>query len=361
VNRFLAAGLITATLLVPGVLRAQSASALLEQGIRAYSVHEYDGGSYLLRRALAVEGANALGPTEAARALMYLTATEVARNERDSALATARRLIVLDSRYRPDQGTFPPDVIAVYQEARRSAPTVSIHAVGDTAIRPGADAFVVRLGATTSPEVTATVNGADGRLVRRLYTGAFRDSVDVRWNGLDESGNAPPDGRYAIIVTPSARDRRSGAGGSNWTLRLPLELSRPPIDTTPLPPAPSDSLMRPERGDVRGAVRALAPGLAAAVAIVALPSLVSSGDHASSGRLVVGGSVAIAGVAAFLSHHPGQPIAANTQYNRSLRETWRRNAAEISRRNADRVRSAKMIIRPGAPSLIVSASGGETP
>lgn len=356
-NRLLAAGLTISTLLVPVAARAQSASSLLEQGVRAYSVREYDGGAWLLRRALAVEGSGALGTADAAKALMYLTATEVARSQRDSALAAARRLIVLDARYRPDQQTFGPDVIAVLQEARRAAPSVSIRAPGDTAIRPGADAFVVRLGATTSPEVTATITGADGRVVRTLYTGAFRDSIDLRWNGLDASGNPPPDGRYAIIVAPTAREQRRSGGGATWSLHLPLELARHPVDTTPLPPAPPDSLLRPERGDTKSALRALAPGIAAGVAIIALPKVVATGEHASGARLIVGGSVAIAGIAAFLSRHPGQPLPGNTQYNRNLRDNWRRNTAEISRRNADRVRQAKMIIRPGAPSLVT----GETP
>ena len=60
-------------------------------------------------------------------------------------------------------------------------------------------------------------------------------------------------------------------------------------------------------------------------------------------------------------HHPGQRIPQNQQYNRSLRDTWRRNVAEISRRNADRVRGARLIIRPGAPSLVTGAAAGETP
>ena len=351
-NRLLAAGLTVSALLVPLTARAQSTSALLDQGVRAYSVREYDGGAWLLRRALAVEGSLGLGPTDAARALIYLTAIEVARNQRDSALAAARRLVVLDPRYRPDERTFPPQVIAVYQEARRSAPAVSIRANGDTAIRPGAEAFVVRLGASTTPEVTASVNGTDGRIVRMLYTGTIRDTIEVRWNGLDASGNAPPDGRYAILVTPTARERRNSGGGDSWTLRLPLEVSRPAVDTTPLPAAPPDSLFRPERGDTRGAMHALVPGVAAGLAIVVLPNLVASGERASSARLIVGGTVAIAGVAAFLSHHPGQRLPENTQYNRNLRENWRRNVAEISRRNADRLRQGKMIIRPGAPALV---------
>lgn len=355
-NRLLA-GFIVAALLVPTVALGQSASSLLDQGIRAYTVREYDGAAWLLRRALTAEGANALPPAEIARGLMYLTATEVARNQRDSAVSAAHRLMVLDPHYRPDQQTFPPDVVAIFQEARRSAPTVSIRAIGDTAIRPGADAFIVRLGSTASPEVTATVNSADGRVVRTLYNGAFRDSVDLRWNGLDASGSPPPDGRYAVIVTPSARERRGAS--TSWTLRLPIEVAHLPVDTLPLPAAPSDSLMRPEHGDTKDAMRALAPGIGAGLAIILVPKLVASGEHASSARLIVGGSVAIAGIAAFLSHHPGQQLPANERYNRSLRDNWKRNVAEISRRNADRLRQARMIIRPGAPSL--TTNGGDTP
>lgn len=360
-NRFHATACVIAlticACLVPSRARAQSATQILEQGIRAYTVREYDGGAYLLRRALSEDGANALGPTDAARGLMYLTATEVARGQRDSALAAAKRLVVLDARYRPDSRSFPAEVLAVYQEARRAAPTVSIRAFGDTAIKPGSEAFVVRLAAPTSPEVLAAVTYADGRAVRTLYTGSFRDSIDVRWNGLDASGNAPPDGRYLLVVQPTSRERRNS--GDNWTLRLPLELARPTVDTTPLPPAPPDSLLKPERGDMHGAMRALIPGIAAGAAIVILPKAVAS-DHASNARLFIGGSVAIAGVAAFLSHHPGQRIPENLQYNRTVRDSWRRNVAEISRRNADRIRGAKLIIRPGAPTLVTGAAG-DTP
>ena len=357
-NRFRAAGLTVGLLLVPALARAQSPSALLDQGVRAYSVGEYDGGVWLLRRALAAEGPEALSNASIARALLYLTATEVARNQRDSALAAARRLIMLDPRYRPDEN-FPAPVLAIYNEARRTAPSVSIRASGDTAIRPGAESFVVRLGSSTSPDVTAALTNADGRVVRMLFSGTLRDTVVVRWNGLDGSGNVPDAGRYVIVVTP--RERKSGGGAAstsaNWTLRLPLELTRPSVDTTPLPSAPPDSLFRPERGSSNAAVRALVPGVVAGMAIIALPKVVATGDRASNARLIVGGAVTIAGIAAFFSHHPGQRLPANEQYNRNLRETWRRNSTEIARRNADRMRQSRMIIRPGAPSLVTS----ETP
>ena len=353
-NRYLAVALTIVALFVPGQARAQSASTLLDQGVKAYQIREYDGGVYMLRRALAAEGADALSNAETARALLYLTATEVARNQRDSALAAARRLILLDPRYRPDQ-SFPAPVLAVYQEARRTAPSVSIRAAGDTAIRPGSETFVVRLGSSTSPDITANVTSSDGRVVRTLFSGTLKDSVDLRWNGLDGSGKVPAPGRYLIQVTP--RNQRDNAS-ANWTLRLPLELTQPAVDTTPLPPVPPDSLFRPERGNSKAATRALVPGLIAGAAIVVLPKVVASGQDASGARLIVGGAVTIAGVAAFFSHHPGQRIPANVEYNRNLRETWQRNSQEIARRNADRMRQSRMIIRPGAPTLVTSS---ETP
>ena len=354
-NRFLVAGLVAYALLSAVQAQAQSASTLLDQGVRAYQIREYDGGVYMLRRALAAEGAEALSNAETARALLYLTATEVARNQRDSALAAARRLILLDPRYRPDE-SFPQAVLAVYQEARRTAPSVSIRAAGDTAIRPGSETFVVRLGSSTSPDVTANVTSSDGRVVRTLFSGTLKDSVDLRWNGLDGSGKVPAPGRYLIQVTP--RSQRGAPASANWTLRLPLELAQPSVDTTPLPAAPPDSLFRPERGNSSAAMRALVPGLVAGAAIVVLPKVVASGEDASGARLLVGGAVTIAGIAAFFSHHPGQRIPANEEYNRNLRETWQRNSQEIARRNADRMRQSRMIIRPGAPSLVTSS---ETP
>lgn len=339
--------LLAAVLLTPAVARGQSASDLVAQGIRAYGVREYDGGAWLLRRALSSQGADALSPAETARALMYLTAIEVARNQRDSALAVARRLLVVDPRYRPEDSTFPASVLALLQEAKRSAPGMSIRLVGDSAIRPGTtDVIALRVAAPTPAEVTAAVTSPEGRVLRTLYTGPIRDSLDLRWNGLDASGASPASGRYAITVTPVGRDRRAG-----WSLRLPIEVVRLNADTMPLPPEPPDSLFRPERGNSRSAFHALLPGVLAGAAIVILPKLVASDEHPTGARLVVGGAVTIAGVAAFLSHRPGQNLPGNTLYNRTLRENWKRNAADITRRNADQRRQARIIVRPGAPVL----------
>ena len=334
-------------LAAPGAARAQSAAAVLAQGARAYEDLELDNAAGLLRRALAVQGADALAPADADRALMYLAATELLREHGDSARAVARRLVLANPRFRPDELGFPPQVLTFYETTRRATPAVIGRAPADTAIRPGAEALAVRLYASTFHDVTATLGTEAGRVIRTLYAGPIGDSLDLHWNGLDSSGTAPPpNGRYAITVTSLDRQRRVVR-----ILRLPLEVTQGRVDTLPHPAPPADSLLLPERQSMRPALRAFAPAALAGVAIAVLPSVVANGEDASAARFVVGGTVTIAGIVAFLSHHPGRSIPANVSHNRTLRDAWRREDAEVTRRNVERVRGM-LGIRAGAPVLL---------
>ncbi len=336
-----------AALVAPRGAPAQSAADVLAQGVRAYQDLEFDGAAGLLRRSLAFQGSEALPPAGAARALIYLAATELFRNRRDSAAAAARRLVLLDPRFRPDELVFPPQVLALYEGVRRATPAVSARAPADTSIRPGADAFAVRLYASTFHDVSATLGTEAGRVVRTLYAGPIGDSLALTWNGLDSAGARPPDGRYTLTVTSLDRERRVVR-----TLRLPIELAQPLVDTLPHPAPPADSLLRPERRPFGPAVRALAPGALAGVAVVVLPAVVASREDASGARFLVGGTVAIAGIAAFLSHHPGRPIPGNAALNRTLRDDWRRAVDDVTRRNAQRLREVRMRIRASPPLLL---------
>jgi len=335
------------SLVAPRAASAQSAAAALAQGARAYEDLELDNAAGLLRRALAVQGSGALAPADADRALMYLAATELLREHADSARAVARRLVLANPRFRPDELVFPPQVLTFYEGIRRATPVVIARAPADTAIRPGSEALAVRLYASTFHDVTATLGTEAGRVVRTLYAGPIGDSLDVHWNGLDSSGTAPPpNGRYAITVTSVDRQRRVAR-----ILRLPLEVTQGRVDTLPHPAPPADSLLLPERQSMGPGLKALAPGALTGVAIAVLPSVVANGEDASAARFVVGGSLTIAGIAAFFSHHPGKSIPANVAHNRTLRDAWRREDAEVARRNAERARG--MIgIRVGAPVLL---------
>jgi len=334
-------------LAAPRAGSAQSAATVLAQAARAYDDLELDNAAGLLRRALAVQGTDALAPADLNRALMYLAATELLREHADSARAVARRLVLANPRFRPDELVFPPQVLTFYEGIRRATPVVIARAPADTAIRPGPEALAVRLYASTFHDITATLGTEAGRVVRALYAGPIADSLDLHWNGLDSSGTgSPPNGRYSITVTSLDRQRRVVR-----ILRLPLEVTQGRVDTLPHPAPPADSLLLPEKQPMGPGLKALAPGALAGVAIVVLPSVVANGEDASAARFVVGGSVTIAGIAAFFSHHPGKSIPANVAHNRTLRDAWRREDAEVARRNTERVRGM-LGIRAGAPVLL---------
>lgn len=327
----------------PTAAGAQSGPDLLARGVRAYEELEFDAAAGLLRRALAFHGRDALAQPEAARALIYLTATELLRARHDSAAAAARRLVLLDPRFQPDELVFPPQVVMLFLAERRATAAVTARAAADTTIRIGTDGFVVRLYASTFHEVTAALTTETGRVVRTLYAGPIADSLDLRWNGLDSAGSRPPDGRYAVTVASLDRARRVVR-----LLHLPLDVARPSGDTLPHPLPPADSLLRPERRPFGPAWQALAPGALAGAAIALLPGAVARGEDVSGTRLLVGGTVTLAGLVAFLSHHPGRAIPENAVHNRRLQDAWRREVADVTRHNAQRTREVRVTIRAGA-------------
>ncbi|OLD20753.1 MAG: hypothetical protein AUJ01_03660 [Acidobacteria bacterium 13_1_40CM_3_65_5] len=141
-------GLSCGTLAVPGRAAGQAASAALTQGVRAYDDLEFENAAGLLRRALAVQGTNALSAADVSRALIYLAATELLRDRRDSARAIARRLVLSNPRFRPDELVFPPQLLLLYEVVRRATPAVIAEAPTDTAIRFGSEAVAVRLYAS---------------------------------------------------------------------------------------------------------------------------------------------------------------------------------------------------------------------
>lgn len=345
-------GLWCGTLAVPRYAAGQAASAVLTQGIRAYDDLEFEQAAGLLRRALAVQGTQTLSVADVSRALIYLTATELLRDRRDSARAIARRLVVANPRFRPDELVFPPQLLLLYEVVRRATPAVIAEAPGDTAIRPGSEAWTVRLYASSVHDVAATLVALDGRAVRTLYRGPIGDSLALRWNGLDSAGtSSPPSGAYALTVSSFNRDGRVVR-----ILRMPVELLPGPTDTLPHPPAPVDSVLRPERQPLGPALRVLAPGVLAGAGVAVLPGLVARGEQPSGARFAVGGTVTLLSIAAFVSRRPGRQIPVNVAHNRVVRD-WRRETADVARRNAERGRGL-IGVRAGVPVILTPDGSG---
>jgi hypothetical protein len=345
-------GLWCGTLAAPGLAAAQAASGALTQGIRAYDDLEFEQAAGLLRRALAVRDRDALSAADVSRALVYLTATELLRDRRDSARAIARRLVISNPRFRPDELVFPPQLLLLYEVVRRATPAVIGEASADTAIRPGSEAMAVRLYASSVHDVAATLVALDGRVVRTLYRGPIGDSLVLRWNGLDSTGTSPPpSGAYALTVSSFNR-----AGRVVRILRMPVEVLPGPTDTLPHPPPPADSVLLPDRRPMGPALRVLAPGVLAGVGVAVLPGLVARGEKPSGARFAVGGTVTLVSIAAFVSHRPGRQIPANVVHNRLVRD-WRRAALDVSRRNAEQGRG--MIgVRTGVPVILTPEGTG---
>jgi hypothetical protein len=344
--------LCTGTIALPGVVAAQGASAALAQGVRAYDDLEFEQAAGLLRRALAVQGSDALSAADVSRAMIYLTATELLRDRRDSARAIARRLVIRNPRFRPDELVFPPQLLLLYEVVRRATPAVIAEASSDTAIRPGSEAVAVRLYASSVHDIAASLVALDGHVVRTLYRGPIGDSLVLQWNGLDSAGTGPPpSGAYALTVSSFNRD-----GHVVRILRLPIEVLPGPTDRLPHPPPPADSVLLPERRPLGPALRVLAPGLLAGVGVAVLPGLVARGEQPSGARFVVGGTVTLVGIAAFVSHRPGRQIPANVAHNRVIHD-WHAAVADVTRRNAERGRGL-IGVRTGAPVILTPEGTG---
>jgi hypothetical protein len=348
----LCVGVWCGALAVPGRAAAQAARNALTQGVRAYDDLEFEQAAGLLRRALTVHGSDALSTADVSRALIYLTATELLRDRRDSARAIARRLVITNPRFRPDELVFPPQLLLLYEVVRRATPAVIGEAPADTAIRPGSEAMVVRLYASSVHDIAATLVALDGHVVRTLYRGPIGDSLLVRWNGLDSAGtNPPPTGAYALTVSSFNRDGRVVR-----ILRMPVELLPGPTDTLPHPPPPADSVLLPERQPIGPALGVLAPGVLAGVGVAVLPGLVARGEKPSGARFAVGGTVTLMSIAAFVSRRPGRQIPANVAHNRVIRD-WRRAVADVARRNAERGRGL-IGVRTGPPLILTPEATG---
>jgi hypothetical protein len=346
-------GAILAALLLAGtrVAPAQSGADLLRQAVRSYQDLNLDDAAGLIRRALDFQGTAALTRADRAAALMYLTTVEVLRSRRDSAAAAARRLVLHDPGYRPDELVFPPPAIALFTTVRRATPAVIARAPADTVIRPGTEALPLRLKASAFHQVRAAVARDDGRLLRTLYAGPIGDSLDLRWDGTDSSGAVVARGRYAVTVISI-----DSLGRVVRQLRLVLDVAPVQPDTQPIPVRPAATLLKPERTPFGPAWKALAPGALVAAAAAVVPSVVAGGEDHARGRLFISGAVTVAGIAAFLSHHPGRAIPENIAANRRLIGAWAQDSARTAADNVRRKRDLRLQVHAGT-ALIITPEG----
>ncbi len=336
--------LCVTTLVEPAA--GQASGELVRRGIQAYRDLDLPTAVGLIRRGLAVQGEDSLAEPARLEALSYLAAAEFVRGRIDSAAAAFRRIVQLKPQYQLDPLVFPPDLAALYASVRRETKVVEVDVPPVARFATGTGYYAPRLFASSFHEIRASIEHTDGVPVRRVYEGLISDSLDLRWDGLDATGSPLESGRYFLAIESRL------AGQVVRVLRLPLDIESLPADTVAHPPAPAASLFLPERLTGRPGLEALVGGLAGGVGIAVLPFVLAPDAGLSAGRVVVAGSVALAGVIGFLRQRPGRAIDANIRANEVLRSEWQSRLNEVVQLNAGRRSTPEIVVYAGPPTVI---------
>ncbi len=344
---------------VSPALRAQTATQLLQDGIRAYGDLEFAAAAVFLRQSLETgdPGINSSDPTvrrvrlvARATALQYLAATEIFLGYPDSAQATFRELVLLDVRYQPDRLVFPPEVTNVYDAVRAETKAVTVRAPDRAEFSVGEQQYELQLFASSFHRAEASIETRDGTELRRLYRGPVADSVTVEWDGLDANGRPPRSGTHQLVVTSLETD-----GTPVRSVRLPLEVAVTMRDTLPHPEPPADSLFLPERTTPGPAYEALAGGLLMGGMLLIMPGALASDTDLGGGRYLIGSALSLAGITGFLTRRPGREIRANVEANAALRRGWQDRMELVVQENRTRLADIQLTVSAGAPTLIEQA------
>ncbi len=334
---------------LPQAAPAQTATEQLAQGVRAYQNIDYDGAAVALRAALARSGPGELSDSERVRALVYLGATDLFGGGRDSAVAAFGRLLLLDPRYRIDQLVFPPEVTGLFQQVRMTTRAAALVVPAATQLRTARDRLYGWLYVASFHPVDVGVVNPAGALVRMLYQGGIGDSLQIAWDGRAADGTPVNTGQFLIRVDSHGTDGRIVR-----SVGVPLDVTQVPNDTLLSPPPLPDSAFKPESVAAGSGLGPLLTGLAAAVAVVALPSLVAGNANGMGERFVVAGALGIAGVVGFPLQRRPRPLPENIAANEALRLSWQRQADSVRAENAARLRSPTLVIRAQPWRLVAS-------
>lgn len=320
-------------------LGAQAAPDPLATAVAAYTDLDYDVAASRLRAALALTGPQRLNDANRTRALMYLGATEIFRGARPAAADAFRQLLLIDPRYRPDAVTFPPEVVAPFQETRIGVRTVSAALPATAELQIPTDRLPIRIFSASLHDIRVRITEALGAPERVLYDGVIGDSLLVSWDGRDANGQAGSAGRYLLRIASRRPD-----GTVERELQIPLEVERVRVDTLPWPEPLAPSALRPESEVRATGVRQLMTGIAGAIAVAILPSLVGA-EEGSSTRFAVAGTLGIGGIIGFATATRPRPIPENIAFNRSRQAEWEREVQRVRAENAERLATVRLRIR----------------
>lgn len=333
---------IAAALTVSGAAFAQSGNRLVTSGITAYRSLEYDSAVVLFRRALAESRDDSGTRNARIEILAYLGASEQLRGQSDSAASAFVNAIALDPRYRIDELVFPPAVTGAFEEARLRTAYIDVSAPADTIIVAGSQAVPLHLFVSAPNEVTVTLVRQNGEVVRQIYSGAITDSLNLRWDGMDATGNDPIDGNMLLQVKGLRAVTHGGASS------LSLSVMKFRVDTLMHPAQPRFAAAPPRRSQQAPAFRALAVGTIAGATAIFLPEIIGKDGSAMPERYVLGATLGAAGILGFLSAKQGARLEQQAAANAKRLDEWRRAVDSVRQENSRRLRSPRLRITSGS-------------
>lgn len=197
----------------PNAARVVSPVTPLDSGIVAYRRASYDEAVRLLQIAIASDD---VSPSAQTTARMYLGASRVLLQQRDSATVVFRTLLANAPRHRADTLIFPPVVTNFYDGIRRSLHGVARVDSIENGVR-------VTVFAINPHRVSIDVVSERGTKIVALYEGPSADSLSVDWDERGPDRQFVANGTYDIVVTARALDGRLLSVG-----KFPVVIERAP-------------------------------------------------------------------------------------------------------------------------------------
>lgn len=360
--------LALAALALPRAAQPQAAvGGLLSQARAQLEQFNPDSASALLERALARE-AGATAPQQVRANVLYGIA-QLSRGNATAARRAFRLALQLSPTERVDSLEFlePENLLREFNAERQAvapapapaAPavviqrlTVQVEVPADTVLDPSDGRLPIVPRASRRAAAFVAVGPADAPTVvawsDTLRVGA---SGALGWDLRGRDGALVAPGRYALRVT--AMD---SSGEVSPTIERVLVVTRMEPDTQPLPLPLLAAAFEPETLRIKHAsptVLLLGAGLGAAAALLpdaAARSELNAGRTSDVTRLVIAGSVTVAGIVGFLAGQRVQPVPEAARRNAELRQRDTANRQSLAQANA--------AARAGAPVRVrLEASG----
>jgi hypothetical protein len=316
-------------------------AATLARAVKLYEDLQVERAVALLRPL--ADPLSAATPAQRVSAYKYMGASLAILGARDSAVAAFSAAVARDPFLDLDPQTFTAAEREAFAQARRQTYRVAVRPVAAAVIDPRLERLPLVLVATHAGALRAELSGPGGR-ASLLYESGVEGARELAWAGVLDDGRLAPPGRYELLLRG-----QSALGGGADSARVYLDVRHQvePLEDTL--PALGPAQLLPERHPRAASTRALAGGAAVALAALAIPAVVGN-SHLGGGGLAVGGAAAglAGGGLGFLVRRAHPEIPANAAENSRRRADRARHNALVVERNAERRARTRLAIAPAA-------------